>query len=337
MSQSTHTPRRPRPMNVYVARHSHADVKYRALAGVPDLQPEVLAPGLPPTPPHDLHYHGGRTIAALKYKNFYVAGSAWSQADMKAIDDGLAAAMTEPTLNNVLAQYFSVPPTSEFLGSRSLPGARPARLSQADVEALVTSLQGQGAFAGADLPHTLFNFMLPPGTVLSDSTTPGGEAAPADQARRRPGVPEDEEADSLHGLGGYHGSVTIGADTVYYAVGVYSEDRNGQVNGIPVFDAPWKNVVATFYHELCEARTDPDVEQVINGGSPKLLGWTSRQGEECGDFPVFEANPLTEVFQEVAVTAGGTAPIQFQYSNAVHGPEGPIAKPHSPIKHHTHK
>jgi hypothetical protein len=27
-----------------------------------------------------------------------------------------------------------------------------------------------------------------------------------------------------------------------------------------VFDQPWKNVLATFYHELNEARTDPDVD-----------------------------------------------------------------------------
>jgi hypothetical protein len=117
---------------------------------------------------------------------------------------------------------------------------------------------------------------------------------------------------------------------VYYAVGVYSETKAGQTNGIPAFDAPWKSVVATFYHELNEARTDPDVEQVILGGPASLLGWTSRQGEECGDFPVFEANPLSLVFQEVRV-AGGMAPVQFQYSNFVHGTEGPVAtrRPHS--------
>jgi hypothetical protein len=46
---------------------------------------------------------------------------------------------------------------------------------------------------------------------------------------------------------------------IYYAV--YSEIRpDGIVNGIPVFDQPWKNVLATFYHELNEARTDPDVD-----------------------------------------------------------------------------
>jgi hypothetical protein len=153
----------------------------------------------------------------------------------------------------------------------------------------------------------------------------------AESRRRR--VPHEDEADSLHGLGGYHGSLQIGGKTVYYAVGVYSETSGGQTNGISVFDAPWKNVVATFYHELNEARTDPDVEQVIQGGSPSLLGWTSRQGEECGDFPVFEANPLTLVFQEVPVAGGGTAPVQFQYSNYVHGPEGPVATPDPPSKH----
>jgi hypothetical protein len=146
----------------------------------------------------------------------------------------------------------------------------------------------------------------------------------------------EEAEDSTQGLGGYHGSVHVGAapqTTVYYAVGVFSEQRaDGTTNGIPVFDQPWKNVVATFYHELNEARTDPDVEDAIRAGNDpnaiKFLGWTSQQGEECGDFPVFEANPLTQVFQEVAVTDGSrTVPVQFQYSDAVHGPEGPVGKP----------
>jgi hypothetical protein len=122
--------------------------------------------------------------------------------------------------------------------------------------------------------------------------------------------------------------------TIYYAIGVYSETRqDGTTNGIPVFDAPWKNVVATFYHELNEARTDADVEDAIKAGNDptatKFLGWTSRQGEECGDFPVSEANPLTQVFQEVLLTNGnGRVPVQFQYSNAVRGPEGSIPSPH---------
>jgi hypothetical protein len=122
----------------------------------------------------------------------------------------------------------------------------------------------------------------------------------------------------------------VQGQVLYYAVGVFSEVRpDGSNNGIPVFDAPWKNVVATFYHELNEARTDPDVEEANRTGSISVVGWTSNQGEECGDFPVFESDPLTLVFQEVPLTNGnGTVPVQFQYSNAVHGPEGPIPQPH---------
>jgi hypothetical protein len=330
--------RRPRPMNIYVRRGSHAEDKYRALGGVPDLEPEQIAPGLPPTPRHDLLYHGGKTIQNLTFTNLYVGGNAWQASDIQNIDRALAGAMSEPKLNNVMAQYFSAPLTTMFKPSQTLPAPAPTRMSQGDVEHLVSQLAGQGKFAGFDLSSTVFNFMLPRGTILNDNPQPGGAQDAARAESRRPGVPHEEEADSLHGLGGYHGSVEIGGRTVYYAVGVYSESNGGQTNGIPVFDAPWKNVVATFYRELNEARTDPDVEQVIQGGKSSLLGWTSRQGEECGDFPVFEANPLTLVFQEVPLGSGATAPVQFQYSNFVHGPEGPVPTPDPPSKHRaTHR
>ena len=313
---------KPRPLNVFVAPGSRAESKYRALGGIAGLEPEQIVPGIAPTPEHDLLFHGGKTILNLTFTNFYVGADAWQQDDIHNVDHALAAAMSDPSLNNVMAQYFSGSPTTSFSPSARLPGSAPARMSQGDIESLVSELYAQGKLAGFDLGSTVFNFMLPGGTILNDNPAPGGA--------QRASVPEGEEADSLHGLAGYHGSVQIGGTTVYYAGGVYSETAGGQTNGIPVFDAPWKNVVATFYHELNEARTDPDVEQVIRGGPPSLLGWTSKQGEECGDFPVFEANPLTLVFQEVPVAAGGRAPVQFQYSDFVHGPEGPIPTPHPP-------
>jgi len=38
---------------------------------------------------------------------------------------------------------------------------------------------------------------------------------------------------------------------------------------------------------------------------------------------------LTRVFSEVKLTGKKTTvPVQFMYSNFVHGPEGPITKPH---------
>jgi hypothetical protein len=220
-------------------------------------------------------------------------------------------------------------------------------MSQGDVEQLVTTLYTSGKLIGLDLSSTLFNFMLPPGTVLNTDTNPtgGGQqviAAVKNQVaakKTRVVVPRDD-ADSLNGLGGYHGSVHVSnTDIVYYAVGVYSQtEADGTVNGIPVFDQPWKNVVATFYHELNEARTDADVEDAIRAGnSPNansFLGWVSDQGEEVGDYPVSEAGGnLSQVFQEVELAdKSGTVPVQFMYSDAVHGPEGPIANPNPPVK-----
>jgi hypothetical protein len=118
--------------------------------------------------------------------------------------------------------------------------------------------------------------------------------------------------------------------SIYYAISVFSETRaDGSTNGIVAFDRPWKNVVATCYHELNEARTDPDVEDAIRTGQLTFVGWTSARGEECGDAPIRTASGLESVFREVALTDGsGSVPVQFMYSNAVHGPEGPIPRPH---------
>jgi hypothetical protein len=134
----------------------------------------------------------------------------------------------------------------------------------------------------------------------------------------------DDAASSLNGLGGYHGSVHAGGSVIYFAVGVFSESLpDGSQNGIVAFDEPWKNVVATFYHELQEARTDPDVEDAIRTQNLNFIGWNSDQGEEIGDFPVFEADPLQQVFKEVPLVNGDTVPVQLVYSNRVNGPEDP--------------
>ncbi len=331
-----------RPMNVYVRRGSKAEKAFRKRSGSPI--PKAIVPGIAPSPDHDLKYQGGKTIQNLRFMNFYVGGDAWDPGDIANVDKALAAAMSDQHLNNVMVQYFSGPITTSFEGSQTLPGSAPQVISQGDVEQMVTTFYNGGKLRPHDLTSTVFNFMLPPGTVLNTDATTTGGAEHVTTAVKKAAVKEKaivvhDDADSLNGLGGYHGSVHVsGADTVYYAVGVYSQtEADGTVNGIPVFDQPWKNVVATFYHELNEARTDADVEDAIRAGNNpnanSFLGWVSDQGEECGDYPVSEAGGnLTEVFQEVELTDNsGTVPVQFMYSDAAHGPEGPIARPNPPV------
>jgi hypothetical protein len=297
--------------------------------------PAALAAGLPATPAHDLVYHGGNTLQDLSFFNCFVGGQdSWAADDVANINGALSAAMSDQNLNNVIQQYFNGQITTNQVGSQFLAGPAPAVVSQGDVEDLVTRLFTAGQLQVADFGSTVFNFLLPSGTILNDNPgVSGGQLAAVFESSgpgHDPAIPGADEGDSTTGLGGYHGSVSVQGQLLYYAVGVFSEVRSdGSNNGIPVFDAPWKNVVATFYHELNEARTDPDVEEANRTGSLSVVGWTSSQGEECGDFPISEADPLTEVFQEVPLTNGnGTVPVQFQYSNAVHGPEGPIPQPH---------
>jgi hypothetical protein len=165
----------------------------------------------------------------------------------------------------------------------------------------------------------VITILLPRGAVLVDGFSPRFRPPPGQEAEhesRRGAIVTvgGEDAGSRHGLGGYHGSARITpGGTAYYAVGVYSEPGNG----IPVFDQPWKNVTATIYHQLNEARTDPDVEDAIGTGDRARLGWYSAQGGEIGDIPVKEAGTsLPLVFRDVDLADGsGAVPIQLMWSN----------------------
>ncbi len=300
------------------------------------------AAGFPGRPGLDLEFFGGKTIPLLTFTNVYLGESgAWSSDDIGRIDHALAAAMTDPHLDNVISQYFPHKATTTFAPSRMLNDPLPPRVFRDTVENLVARLDQVNALAAFDLTSTVFCFMLPKGIVLVDGDSHGSlrrhdESNDEEDKGRSANLAageHDEADDSLNGLGGYHGSIHgkhgRTADTVYYAVGVYSQGDNG----IVAFDEPWKNVCATFYHELCEARTDPDVEDAIRAGNDPsangLLGWYSPKGGEIGDIPMEEAGPdLGKVMREVPLAGGGTVPIQLMWSNAVGGPEGPIAKPH---------
>jgi hypothetical protein len=307
------------PMKVQVRAHSRSGHYYKKNAGLPGVHmphPTAIAPGVNPSPLHDLIFHGGKTLAQMQYKNFFIGGAAsWEASDIASIDTALAAAMRDRQLNNMLVQYFpDSKVTCDVLGSQILEIPKPKSFQEPDVHGLVKRLFADGTLPNSDLNSTIFNFMLPSGSELK--------------------LGKDS---SFHGLGGYHGSIHVkkpgqSSTTLYYSVGVFSEILpNGNENGIAVFDKPWQNVVGTFYHELNEFRTDCDVDDAINNDNNDFLGWMSRQGEEIGDQPIFAAgNDLSRVFKQVKVTGTKkiSVPVQFLYSNFVHGAEGPISKPH---------
>src|SRR5262245_42534128 len=317
-----------RPMRVQVKAGSYAEKAYLKGAGLPGNPlplPKALAAGIAPSPARDLLFHGGKTVPEMQFKNLFVGGEpAWQESDITLIDRAISTAMSDQRLENVIMQYFPGKSIScTALESEILPGSKPAVVSQGDVEQLLRRLHTRGAFAGHDLTSTIFNFVLPSGAVLNDNPAPTGNLATAPRARKSRAA-ANQTASSLNGLGGYHGSVhPTGKTTLYYSVNVFSEILpNGRENGIAVFAQPWKNVVATLYHELNEFRTDPDVQDAIEADSDaeavQFLGWTSRQGQEIGDFPIMAAgNNLQLVFQQVrAFRRSFFLPIQFQYSNA---------------------
>lgn len=306
--------------------HRHVRRPTRQPAGTPSSHD--LAPGFQPQPAWNLTDFRGPTIADLTFVNRYVGGAAaWSQQDMSEIDQALSGAMSDAALQTVIAQYYPGQAiTSTMLPSAVQDGHLPSTVYKDTAEALVKQLHDAGALGAADPAKSVINVMLPQGIVLSDDFSPGFQP-PAGQAqefeRRKRGVIKidaGDAADSKHGLGGYHGSIHLPDGTeIFYAVGVYSEGNNG----IVAFDRPWKNVVATFYHELNEARTDAAVEDVNATGNDNELGWYSQTGQgEIGDLPINAAgNDLSLVFQEVALSDGsGTVPIQLMWSNNDDGP-----------------
>jgi hypothetical protein len=331
-------------MNLVVGRGSLAESIARKWAEAPvTVEPAALAAGIPETPDHDLRFRGGKTIPELSFTNFFVGGNAaWNPTDVTNINNALSAIMSDQRLNNVIVQYFpnGTNLSSNFLGSSFLAAPPPSVVSRGDVDALLKSAVIDQLLAGADFASIVINLMLPEGTVLTTDETPAAAtqqkaasraknyASPAKgHALGRGEASTRETADSKNGLGGYHGSIHDGGRTFYFAIGVFSKGDNG----IDAFGVPWKNVVATFYHELCEVRTDSDVEDANRNQDLSFIGWNSNQGEECGDLPIFEDPGLNRVFQEIELAnAAGTSPVQFQYSNHVHGPEGPIDNPDPP-------
>jgi hypothetical protein len=296
-----------RPMRVQARKGSQAEERYYRNASLPGgawPMPKAIAPGVSPMPLEDLIFHGGKTVPQMQYQNIYGGSSAdWQESDISAIERGIASAMRDRRLNDVIGQYFPGTQLScEPLEHLLLDEDKPLFLDEPDVQALMVRLFRAGELNATDPSTTIFNLVLPRGTELALG-----------------------ESTSLLGLGGYHGSVHLRSSTgrittLYYSANVFSEGDNG----IPVFDRPWKNVVGTLYHELNEFRTDADVSDAIQTGDNDFLGWMSRRGHECGDEPIAVATSLEQVFKELMAGAGSERiPVQFMYSNRAHGPEGP--------------
>jgi len=282
------------------------------------LDPDAIAHGIPPDPSADLIFHGGKTVPQMEFQNVFLGGQAsWLASDIDSINTAITLAMQDRRLNNVVGQFFDVgvkltcDPRPLFV----LEEQKPAIVDEVDAKKQLTRLLQQGQLSDSDLDSTIFNLLLPPGTVLTlDQDT------------------------SLHGLGGFHGSVHFQhngrSQTAYYSANVFSQRMpNGRVNGIPAFDASWKDVVGTLYHEMNEFRTDADVGDAIEQNNNDFLGWMGARGE-IGDEPISAAGQtgnLSLVFQEILLSVGGgRVPVQFLYSNAVHGAEGPIDQPNPP-------
>ncbi len=278
-----------------------------------------IAPGFKPKKAVNLTFRGGKTLPNLSFKSVYLGGARWTASDMHNIDMALSGALADPHLNNVIKQYYPgvATITSTFLGSSVSTAPVAATFNRDAVNPMISSLIADGTLGGVDFDTTVVCLFLPQGAILTTDAAGGvGKVGDGDKSA----------ASSTQGLGGYHGSCHIGAQRVYFSVGVYSEVANGVANGIPVWPDSWKNIVATFYHELVEARTDPDVEDAIRANNNALLGWYSDAEGEIGDIPITEAGAnLHSVFVEVALVNGTTAPIQLMWSNAVGGPQGPFA------------
>ncbi len=275
---------------------------------------------------NDLVRRGGRIIARSQFRNIFLGPAALWNGDDERIDRATGEALRDRRLENVLRQYFAVPISCDQ--GPAIHGERPTQtiFTEADAEALITTMFKAAAIPDQDLDDTIFNIVLPRDIILSDSSEPGH----SDHSKLG-------QASSLTGLGGFHGSVNVkkgaASKRLYYSVNVFSaRNDEGRRNGIIAFAEPWKNVVATLYHEINEFRTDPDVAEANRATSNEeaegLLGWLSTNpegNEEIGDNPLSSGKALGDVFREILLSDDvRKVPVQFLYSNAVHDAQGPV-------------
>jgi hypothetical protein len=300
-------------MRIQVAPGSEAEYRhYRTAARRSDgsIRREALAAGVSASPDDDLVFRGGKVLPQMAFQNIYLGRSSdFAAGDVESIDDAIVRLLRDEQLKRIIQQYFPGKTlTYDVAPSVVLDENRRNEMDEPDIQNKVIDLFDNNLIHATDLDRTVFNLILAPDTVLKLSGS-----------------------SSLAGLGGYHGSVHFtrnGQDrTLYYSANAYSAVRHGRRNGIPFFSTPWKNVVCTLYHELVESQTDPDVGEAIRQNDRRFIGFNSDFGQEIGDQPL-AANSEDRIFKEVLTLPGPKpTPVQFMFSNAVHGAEGPDEKP----------
>ena len=85
--------------------------------------------------------------------------------------------MSDVGLNNVMSQYYPSGKITARLDPRKCWKGHARVFSQGDVENLVQQLFTEGELNGFDFVSTVFNFMLPSGTILNTDEAPTGGAA----------------------------------------------------------------------------------------------------------------------------------------------------------------
>ena len=303
----------PYPMRIQVAPGSEAEYRHyhtAARRGGERIAREALAPGVSASPKDDLVFRGGKVLPHMGFQNIYLGrASDFAPRDVESIDDAITRVMRDEQLKSVIQQYFPGKTLAyDVAPSVILDENRVNQMDEPDVQNKIIDLLDRKLILATDHDRTIFNLVLAPDTVLKLSGS-----------------------SSLNGLGGYHGSVHFSrggqSRMLYYSANVYSAIRSGRRNGIPFFSTPFKNVVCTLYHELIEFQTDPDVGDAIRQQDRRFIGFNSNRGHEIGDQPL-SANSLDRVFKEVLTLPGPRpTPVQFVFSNAVHGAEGPAEKP----------
>jgi hypothetical protein len=220
--------------------------------------------------------HGGRILKHVDVAPVYL-GDYWKTSagasDRKFNDGAMANLVKNKGMTGLWKQYGAGAGTTH--GSVAVGAGNPRQMTQAQVAALVKAQIASGTL-DASKRERVFMVVLPPGCELVANH---GES-------------------SRNGLGGFHGSVTVGGREVYYAALAYPKRTASGTNGIDFAGNARDNLSIAESHEITEAVTDPDVELAMRLRDPSKLGWyddVTRWGYthtgkgEIGDIPVINA------------------------------------------------